>query len=315
MDADERQRIAARVRRACLDAALEAYEDAGLEDRYAGKTAVVTGAASGIGRAIAEHALGLGCNLALADVEADALEAVARGLRDRGGDVLAVRADVSVPDDVIALARRTVARFGDVSFLFNNAGVGVVGPRVWERTSEDWRWVLGVNLWGVVHGIQAFLPIMMEQESGPAHIVNTASAAGLLSPPGMAPYVVSKHGVVALSEVLHHELVEVGAPVRVSVFCPGLVNTQIVDAERNRPPGLENPPDVAGARRARYANLDAQMRSATQGGSPPEEMALAIFAGLEAGDFYIIPHGWIREGVGVRLDDILTGRSPTNPSA
>lgn len=282
---------------------------------YAGKTAVVTGAASGIGRAIAHHAVQLGCNVVLADVEQDALEATARQLGDSGVSVVAVETDVSNAGDVTALADTALERFDEVHLLFNNAGVGIAGPRVWERTLEDWRWVLGVNLWGVIHGIHAFLPIMMRQSSDLAHIVNTASAAGLMSPPGMASYVVSKHGVVSLSEVLHHELAREGSHVHVSVFCPGLVRTRMVDAARNRPRALDNPENVEQARRTQYATAEARMRAATEAGSAPEEMAAAIFAGIDAGAFYILPHDWVRRGTGERLDDIVHGRLPTDPSA
>src|SRR5689334_1941764 len=171
---------------------------------FAGKVAVVTGAASGIGRALADRCAQEGMKVVLADVEESALVRAADEFRATGAPILAVRTDVSKAEDVEALARKTVETFGGVHLLFNNAGVGA-GTTAWETSLRDWEWVLGVNLWGVIHGLRSFVPIMLSQGSE-GHIVNTASIAGLVLGPGLAAYKVSKHGVISLSETLYGEL-------------------------------------------------------------------------------------------------------------
>jgi NAD(P)-dependent dehydrogenase (short-subunit alcohol dehydrogenase family) len=197
------------------------------------KVAVITGAASGIGRALAERCAHEGMKVVLADVDVDALATTVAALKATGAPVLAVVTDVSKAQDVDALAQRTLAAFGAVHLLCNNAGVWA-GISAWDSSLADWEWVLGVNLWGVIHGIHTFVPLMLAQGT-PGHIVNTASMAGLLTGRGPAVYRVSKHAVVALSEMLYHQLAHRGANVKVSVLCPGGVDTQIIDAARNRP--------------------------------------------------------------------------------
>ena len=208
-----------------------------LED-FGGKVAVITGAGSGFGREFARLGQRLGMRLVLADIQADALEETAAEMRAAGADVVAERIDVSVGSDVERLARRAREAFGRTDLLFNNAGVGS-GGLIWENSERDWEWVLGVNLWGVIHGVRYFVPIMLEHGE-PSHIVNTASMAGLTSGSSMAPYYVSKHGVVTLSECLHHEFQQTGADIRVSVLCPGWVDTRINESDRNRPSGAIN---------------------------------------------------------------------------
>ena len=195
-----------------------------------GKVAVVTGAASGIGRALADAFGAAGMGLVLADVEADPLVAAAAELGSRGVDAHAVVTDVAQADQVEALAVAAEDRFGAAHVVCNNAGVAPIGP-VLETRLEDWRWVFDVNLFGVVHGIQAFGPRLVAQGEG--HIVNTASSGGLITVPGFGAYVATKHAVVGLSETLYQELA--GTGVGVSVLCPGLVATQIFESERNRP--------------------------------------------------------------------------------
>src|SRR5437588_11349714 len=202
-----------------------------------GKVAVVTGAASGIGNAVATRLAEEGMRVVLADMEEGPLADAEKKLADDGATVLAVPTDVTKGDQMDALAQKTFDTFGTVHVVHNNAGVATGGP-MWTLTEADWQWVLGVNLWGVIHGVRAFVPRLVEQGEG--HVVNTASIAGLTSSPLMAPYNVSKHGVVTLSETLQHELTMQGSPVRVSVLCPGWVNTRIADADRNRPPELRN---------------------------------------------------------------------------
>jgi NAD(P)-dependent dehydrogenase (short-subunit alcohol dehydrogenase family) len=201
---------------------------------FSGRIAVVTGAASGIGRALAERCAREGMRVVLADVEPGPLAEVEAGLRAGGGTALAVRTDVSQAKDVEALAQKTLDAFGATHLLFNNAGVATSGT-VWESSLADWEWVIGVNLWGVIHGVRAFAPIMLAQDAE-GHIVNTASLSGLISFPRGGAYAATKHGVVTLSEALHHELAERGERVKVSVLCPGLVQTRIVDCARNAAP-------------------------------------------------------------------------------
>src|SRR6266516_7473920 len=204
------------------------------------KVAVVTGAASGIGRALAGKSAQEGMKVVLADVEESALKQAEDELKASGAEVLAVRTDVSKADEVEALSQRAFATYGAVHLLCNNAGVGA-GTTVWGSSLADWQWVLGVNLWGVIYGIHYFVPRMLAQDSE-GHIVNTASAAGLISRPGTGIYKVSKHGVVTLSETLALELAARGAKLKASVLCHEFVYTRIFDAERNRPQALANAP-------------------------------------------------------------------------
>src|SRR5947209_15550290 len=205
---------------------------------FQGKVAVVTGAASGIGRALAERCAQEGMKVVLADIEEPALMQTSRDLAAQGAQTLAVPTDVSQAGEVETLARKAFETYSAVHLLFNNAGVGG-GKSAWESTLADWEWVLGVNLWGVIHGIHFFVPRMLEQRSE-GHIVNTASMAGLTYGPGQSVYKVSKHGVVSLSETLYYELALRGASLKVSVLCPGLVSTNILDAQRNRPARLQD---------------------------------------------------------------------------
>lgn len=198
-----------------------------------GKTAVVTGAASGIGKALAAKSYAEGMNVVLADVEEDAL-ATARDELGRGArNVISVVADVSHARAVDELASKALDAFGSVDLLFNNAGVGA-GSTAWESTLEDWTWVIGVNLWSVIHGIRTFVPIMLKQNR-PAHMVNTASIAGLIKGHHSASYATTKHAVVALTEQLAVEFERIKAPIGASARCPSWVNSRINESGRNRP--------------------------------------------------------------------------------
>src|SRR5947208_5347633 len=207
---------------------------------FQGKVAVVTGADSGIGRALAGKSAQEGMKVVLADVEESALWQAEAELQASGAQVLAVRTDVSQADEVEALAKITFETYGAVHLLFNNAGVGA-GTTVWESSLADWKWVLGVNLWGVIHGIRFFVPRMLAQESE-GHIVNTASSAGLVASSGLGMYKVSKHGVVTLSETLALELAAREAKLKASVLCPEWVKTRLTHADRNRAQALANAP-------------------------------------------------------------------------
>jgi NAD(P)-dependent dehydrogenase (short-subunit alcohol dehydrogenase family) len=268
------------------------------------KVAVVTGGASGIGRAMVDRFVADGMKVVVADVEPTALAATERELAGAGHAVLAVPTDVSKPGDVETLAERTLARFGKVHVLCNNAGVSVGGP-MWEHTLDDWRWVLGVNLWGVIYGVRTFVPIMLRQNE-PAHVVNTASLAGLSSNPFLGVYNVTKHGVVTLSETLAQELALVGAPVKVSVLCPGFVQTKIAESNRNRPPDLAD-----GAARVRPDAFEQMVRAAIAAGMPAADVGALVAAAIREERFYVLPHPELTATrVRARMTDILDGRTP-----
>jgi NAD(P)-dependent dehydrogenase (short-subunit alcohol dehydrogenase family) len=274
---------------------------------FQNKVAVVTGAASGIGRALAEKSVQEGMKVVLADVEGSALKQAEEELKASGADVLAVQTDVSKAADVQTLAQQAFDTYGGVHLLFNNAGVGG-GTTLWESSLADWQWVLGVNLWGVIHGIHYFVPRMLEQNSE-GHIVNTASMAGLVSSPG-GIYPVTKHGIVALSETLYHELTLNGTKLKVSVLCPGFVKTRIMDAARNRPTELQNEPaerDVS----PQEEQIVQFVRQSVQAGMPPHQVADIVFKAIHDETFYILTHSEWKEGIRTRMEDILQERNPT----
>jgi NAD(P)-dependent dehydrogenase (short-subunit alcohol dehydrogenase family) len=269
-----------------------------------GKVAVVTGAASGIGLAVSRKAAAEGMRLVVADIEEGPLKAVADELSG-GTEVLAVPTDVSERSSVQALCDATLERFGIVHLLHNNAGVGAGGP-LWQVTEEDWRWVLGVNLWGVIHGIGVFVPHMVAQGEG--HVVNTASLAGLASPPFMGPYNASKHAVVTISETLAKDLRTMGSPVGVSVLCPGFVRTGIADSARNRPSWAQVPEEEAAAE-----PLVEVVRGLVAGGIDPAQVAGAVFDAVRTERFYILTHAQEGDGlVRLRTQDILERRAPSD---
>jgi NAD(P)-dependent dehydrogenase (short-subunit alcohol dehydrogenase family) len=275
---------------------------------FQGKVAVVTGAASGIGRGLAERCAQEGMKVVLADIEEKALMRASQELQAAGAQVLAVQTDVSKVTDVEALAQKTMATYGAVHLLFNNAGVGA-GTVVWESTLADWEWTLGVNLWGVIHGIRTFVPFMLEQQTE-GHIVNTASIAGLISGPGLGIYKVTKHGVVTLSETLYHELALRRANIKVSVLCPGFVSTRIMDSARNRPVHLQNDPTEERMSPASEAMLQF-MRQVVESGMPPHQVADIVFQAIRDEKFYIFTHPELKEAIRVRMEDILQERHPT----
>jgi NAD(P)-dependent dehydrogenase (short-subunit alcohol dehydrogenase family) len=270
-----------------------------------GKVAVVTGAASGIGRAMAERFGREGMRIVLADIEEKALMETREAFLKAGVDAIAMTVDVSRADQVEALAHRAFEKFGAAHIVCNNAGIGV-GGFTWELSQAEWGWVLGVNLWGVVHGIRAFVPRMLAQGEG--HVVNTASIAGLLSAPGMAPYCASKHAVVAVSECLHHDLnLIAGGKVKVSVVCPAWVRTRIADSERNRPAAL---PRRTGSSAAQAQVLEGLVRQAVAGGIPPEEVAEQVLQAVLADRFWVLTHPKTKRAVEKRMQGIVEGKSP-----
>jgi NAD(P)-dependent dehydrogenase (short-subunit alcohol dehydrogenase family) len=275
---------------------------------FQGKVAVVTGAASGIGRGLAERCAQEGMKVVLADIEELALMRASQELKATGAQVLAVLTDVSKVTDVEALAQKTMATYGTVHLLFNNAGVGA-GTVIWESTLADWEWTLDVNLWGVIHGIRTFVPLMLEQQTE-GHIVNTASIAGLTAGPGLGIYKVTKHGVVTLSETLYHELALRGSNIKVSVLCPGFVNTRIMDSARNRSVQLQNDPTEE--RMSPESEAVVQfMRQAVEAGMPPHQVADIVFQAIRDEKFYILTHPELKEAIRVRMEDILQERHPT----
>ncbi len=270
---------------------------------FTDKIAVITGGASGIGYALAEQALQHGMRVAIADVEQSALEKASEQLSQLG-EVLPVVTNVADADSMEAFAKQVKSRFGRVHLLCNNAGVGGGGP-MWELSQADWEWVLGANLWGVIHGIRLFTPMLVEQNEG--HILNTASIAGLVSAPGTGPYTVSKHAVVALSECLYGELRNAGKNVGVSVLCPSFVNTNIFRDTRNRQ-DLQLDAEKAEEIKA----IEAMTAGIFANAMPPELVAKQCFDAIAQKSFYILPH---REGslplIEQRMNDILHNGQPS----
>ncbi|MFH2011315.1 MAG: SDR family NAD(P)-dependent oxidoreductase [Pseudomonadota bacterium] len=274
------------------------------------KVAVITGGASGIGYAIARHSVKEGMKVVLVARDENRLAEAKSELEGAGGTVMTISADVSNESDVELVAQRTLDHFGAVHMLFNNAGVGMPGPPIWKITLSDWEWILGVNLYGVINGLRVFVPIMLEQDTE-CHIINTSSTAGLVSSPGFGAYNVSKHGVVTLSETLHHELSRIQSKIKVSVICPGAVNTRIMDASRNRPEELQNDPELEAERHAKYMGMEKKMRQGIEKARSPEKVAERVFEAIREEKFYILTHSWVKGSVQIRMEDIIQGRLPT----
>jgi len=270
------------------------------------KTAVITGAASGIGLALARRGAKEGMRLVLADIEGEKLAAQAATLGVDPERLSVHRVDVSRDEDIAALADAAYRRFGAVHLLCNNAGVGLTRV-TWEHSLDDWQWVLGVNLWSVVHGIRHFVPRMLKQAQD-CHIVNTASVAGLVSTPGMAAYNVSKHGVVTLSETLYGELTALGAKIGVSVLCPAWVPTGIHESGRNRQERFGTPGEASEISRAYEERMGQAVKS---GRLSADDMANAVFEAVVEQRFYVIPHRKINRAIELRMEDIMQQRNPT----
>jgi NAD(P)-dependent dehydrogenase (short-subunit alcohol dehydrogenase family) len=277
---------------------------------FAGNIAVITGAGSGFGREFARLAASLGMKLALADIQADVLNAIAQELRDKNTEVLALRTDVSREADMSEFADAVFAKFGNVHLLFNNAGVAD-GGFIWESSLRDWEWVLGVNLWSVIYGVKFFVPRMLAQQT-PGHIINTASVAGLVTPQMLGVYNVSKHGVVALSETLYHDLRVANSDIGVTVLCPAFVDTGINDSARNRPADLQDgAAETESQRQAR-----AQTAKASSAGRlSAAQVAEKTFDCIRDNQFYCITHPKILNAVALRLEDITRQRNPSDPFA
>ena len=277
---------------------------------YAGKTAVITGAASGFGLEVARIAAARGMNLVLCDVQADALERAAAEFD--GHPVLAQRVDVARAAEMEALAAAVQLRFGAPHFVFNNAGVGS-GGLIWENTLSDWEWVLGVNVMGVVHGVRLFTPMMLAAAAADpgyeGHIVNTASMAGVVNAPNMGIYNVSKHAVVSLTETLYQDLALVSEQIHCSLLCPFFVPTGIAHSHRNRPAELK------GSRPTQSQLIGQAMsdKAVNSGKVTAAEVAAMVFAAMDERQFYVFSHPQALSSVQTRMEDVLQRRNPSDP--
>jgi NAD(P)-dependent dehydrogenase (short-subunit alcohol dehydrogenase family) len=283
---------------------------------FQGRTAVITGAASGFGLETSRIAAREGMNVVMADVQADALELAAAEIAALGAAVLPFRLDVSKAAEVEALGAATLARFGAPHVVFNNAGVGA-GGLIWEHTVRDWEWVMGVNVMGVAHGVRVFTPPMLAAAKADpgyeGHIVNTASMAGLLNPPNMGAYNVSKHAVVSLSETLYQDLALVTDQVTASVLCPYFVPTGITRSDRNRPDAMSD----VGAKPTRSQRIAQAMitKAVDSGKVSATQVAGFVFDALRERRFYIYSHPKALGAVQTRLEDVMQARNPTDPFA
>jgi NAD(P)-dependent dehydrogenase (short-subunit alcohol dehydrogenase family) len=281
---------------------------------FKGKTAVLTGAGSGFGLECARIGARLGMNLVMADVQQDALDKAVAEIRALGATVAPFQLDVSNAGQMDAMGKAVFAQFGAPHFVFNNAGVGS-GGLIWENSVKDWEWVLGVNLMGVVHGIRVFTPMMLEaarqDPKWQGHIVNTASMAGLLNPPNMGVYNVSKHAVVSLSETLYQDLSLVTDQVGASVLCPFFVATGIGMSHRNRPAELKADKPT----RSQMIQQAMTGKAVDSGKVSAADVAQLVFDAIAANQFYIYSHPKAIKSVQTRMEDILQARNPTDPFA
>ena len=288
---------------------------------FKGRTAVITGAASGFGLETCRIAAREGMNIVMADVQADALERAAAEVRANlasGAEVLPYRLDVSQAHEVEALGEATLERFGAPHFVFNNAGVAI-GGLIWEHSAQDWAWVIGVNVMGVAHGVRVFTPMMLAAAKADAayegHIVNTASMAGLVNPPNMGAYNVSKHAVVSLSETLYQDLALVTEQISASALCPFFVPTGIGASQRNRPDGSGSG-SGSGQATASQRAAQAMIGKAVESGKvSAAAVAVLVFDALRAKRFYIYSHPKALASVQTRLEDVLQARNPSDPFA
>jgi NAD(P)-dependent dehydrogenase (short-subunit alcohol dehydrogenase family) len=277
---------------------------------FAGKVAVVTGAASGMGRAFAQRFAEEAMRVVLADIEQGALDKAVEELRGEGRDVVGVRVDVSDPSSIEALAKRALDAYGQVDLVCNNAGVeGYLDGAIWEATDKDWEWTFGVNFWSVVYGVRSFMPILLDNPNG-GHMVNTASMTAVVAAGNM--YSITKHGVLALTEVLHSDLKARGAKVGVSALCPGIIATRLFQGSRNRPAALQNEVPTPGAEQGRKMREEMHARLAS--GMPPAVVAEYVMRGIREERLYILTdHDW-DEQIVARHEAIMRAADPELPA-
>lgn len=280
---------------------------------FADKVAVITGAASGIGKGLAGQCAKEGMKVVIADIEEARSKETEKELKASGGDVLAVKTDVSKYKDVEALAQKTLDAFGGVHLLFNNAGVQAEASSrklPWEYTLADWEWVMGVNLWGVIHGIKVFVPVMLDQDTE-CHIVNTASMAGLITEPQLVIYALTKSGVIKISEAMYLQLQHGKAKVGVSVLCPAFVTSDLDNAARNRPPELQNPEVTR--QEPEPLSLLKKIQKGNWKTLSPEQCAELVFQCIRENTFYILTDPLIDTLMKQRIDNILKRQNPALP--
>jgi NAD(P)-dependent dehydrogenase (short-subunit alcohol dehydrogenase family) len=282
---------------------------------FKGRTAVITGAASGFGLEVSRVAAREGMQIVMADVQADALEQASAEIRGLGAQVLPFQLDVARAEQVEALGEATFERFGVPHFVFNNAGIGA-GGLIWEHSLKDWEWVVGVNLMGVAHGVRVFTPRMLQAAKADpdyeGHITNTASMAGLLNMPNMGAYNVTKHAVVSLSETLYHDLSLVTEQIGASVVCPFFIPTGISNSQRNRPDELK---DAQPPTRSQLISRALSDKAVSSGKVTAADIAQAVFQAMRDRRFYVFSHAKALNGVTTRLEDIAQGRNPSDPFA
>ena len=274
---------------------------------FESKVAVITGAASGIGRGLADRCVQEGMRIVLADIEEKALSSAESEFKAAGAQVLGVPTDISKVADVKFLAQKTINSFGKIDLLFNNAGVAT-GSSLWESTINDCKWVIDVNLWGTIYCIREFVPIMLEQNTT-CHIINTSSIAGLATFHPSALYHLTKHGIVAISEQLYHDLKIRNAKIKVAVLCPAFVNTNIMDAARNRPAAYLDPPSQM-PQFPELENAEEDFQKMIQNGMSPSKVADIVFRAISDERFYILTHPEMNSLIKERMEGILQNRHP-----
>jgi len=275
---------------------------------FKNKVAVITGAGNGFGLEFAKECAKREMKVVIADIDKEDLKKTEAIVKEMGAEVLAVVTDVSIFDEVKALADKTIKEFGAVDLLFNNAGVVVAGP-VWELPTREWDWIFGTNVYGIIHGLKAFIPIMLKQDT-PCHIVNTSSVAGLLTTQNMVAYHTTKHAAVALSEATNYSLQAVNSKIKMSVFCPGFVQTDLDNCDRHRPERFKIDPNEV------YYESEAYKAGIERGhyvintGLPIDSIRQSVFIAIEEEQFYILTHPQYNPIIGKRVKDMIEGQNP-----
>jgi|TARA_B110000211_G_scaffold222853_1_gene272000 NAD(P)-dependent dehydrogenase (short-subunit alcohol dehydrogenase family) len=270
------------------------------------KVAVITGGASGIGRALADRFAAAGMKIVLADIEEGPLDNAAKEIRETGAEVLTRISNVSDAEAVDDLAKATLDTFGAAHIVCNNAGVGGGTGPIWELSLKDWEFTFGANIWGIIHGVRSFAPTLLAQNEG--HFVNTASMAGLVSMANMGPYNVTKHGVVSYSETMFEDLRNAGSDVGVSVLCPAFVNTKIWDSDRNRPEEFKNPENET--KDAKFQAGKQMLKAVIENAMPAKNVANAVHDAILEKQLYILTHGDTQDYVERRMNNIISGKNP-----